>query len=43
MAKTQLRAMEMEQNEAKIVTKRRHVILNRVTLVEKGIKIPNPK
>jgi hypothetical protein len=33
--------MEMEQHEAKTVTKRRRIILNRATLLEKGIKIPN--
>jgi hypothetical protein len=33
--------MEMEQREAEVVAKRRHSILNKVTLLNKGIKIPN--
>jgi len=33
--------MEMEQCEAK--AKRRHTILDKVTLLEKSIKIPDPK
>jgi hypothetical protein len=43
MAKSQRRAMEMEQHEAKVVAKRRRTILDKVTLLEKGMKIPNPK
>jgi len=35
--------MEMEQHEAKGIAKRRHVILDRITLLEKGIKIADPK
>ncbi len=35
--------MEMEQCEAKVVAKRRHAILDKATLLEKGIKIPNPE
>jgi hypothetical protein len=41
MAKAHQRLMEMEQHEAKVVAKRRHTILDKVTLLEKGIKIPN--
>jgi hypothetical protein len=33
--------MEMEKRELKIVMKRRRVILNKGTLLKKGIKIPN--
>jgi hypothetical protein len=33
--------MEMEQREAKAVVKRRHVILDKPTLLKKGIKIPD--
>jgi hypothetical protein len=43
MAKTQQRAMEMERHEAEAVMKRRCTILNRATLMEKGIKILDPK
>ncbi len=35
--------MEMQQSEAKAITKTRRVILDRITLLEKGIKIPNPE
>jgi hypothetical protein len=35
--------MEMEQREAKVIVKRRCAILDRVTFLEKGIKIPDPK
>jgi hypothetical protein len=35
--------MEMEQREVEVVVKRKHAILNRTTLLEKGIKIPNPE
>jgi len=41
MAEAQQRAREMEWHEAEVVTKRTCTILNRVTLLEKGIKIPN--
>jgi hypothetical protein len=34
--------MEMERRESKVVVKRRRVILDKATLLEKGIKIPNP-
>jgi hypothetical protein len=33
----------MEQHEAKVVAKRRNAILDRATLMEKGIKILDPK
>jgi hypothetical protein len=33
--------MEMEQREVKIVVKRRRTILDKATLMDKGIKIPN--
>jgi hypothetical protein len=33
--------MEMEQREMKVIVKRRRAILDRTTLMEKGIKIPN--
>jgi predicted transcriptional regulator len=39
MTKAQQRAMEMERCEAEAVMKRRRVILDRVTFLEKGIKI----
>ncbi len=29
--------------EAEVIAKRKHTILDRVTLLEKGIKIPDPK
>jgi ribosomal protein L32E len=35
--------MEMEWQESKVVARRRHAILERATLLEKGIKIPNPE
>ncbi len=35
--------MEMEQREVEAVAKRRRVILNITTLLDKSIKIPNPK
>jgi hypothetical protein len=41
MAEAQRRVMEIERCGSKVVTKKRHVILDKVTLVEKGIKIPN--
>jgi hypothetical protein len=42
MAKAQRRAMEMERLELKVVAKKRHAILNKATLLDKGIKIPDP-
>ncbi len=41
MAEAQRRAMEMEQCEMQVVVKRRHIILNKATLLEKDIKILN--
>jgi hypothetical protein len=35
--------MEMERCESKVVAKRRRMILDRTTLLEKGIKILDPK
>ncbi len=43
MAKAQQREMEIERHESKAIAKRRHVILDRATLLKKGIKILNPK
>jgi hypothetical protein len=43
MIEAQRRAMEMERRESKAIAKRRHVILDITTLLEKGIKIPNPE
>jgi hypothetical protein len=34
--------MEMERRELEVVVKRRRAILDITTLLEKGIKIPNP-
>jgi hypothetical protein len=41
MTEAQRRLMEMEQREA--VAKRKRVIMDRSTLLDKGIKILNPK
>jgi len=35
--------MEMERREVEVVMKRRRVILDIITLLEKGIKILDPK
>jgi hypothetical protein len=35
--------MEIERNELKVVAKKKHVILDTMTLLEKGIKILDPK
>jgi RecB family endonuclease NucS len=43
MAKTQRRAMEMKRHESKTIANTRRAILDIITLLEKGIKIPNPK
>jgi hypothetical protein len=43
MVKAQQRAMEMERCEVEIIMKRRCAILDKTTLLEKGIKILNPK
>jgi len=32
----------MEQHEAEAVAKRRHIVLDKVTILEKGIKILDP-
>jgi hypothetical protein len=42
MVKAQRRVMEMEKCEAEAVTEKKRTLLDRVTLLEKGIKIPNP-
>ncbi len=41
MAKTQQRAMEIKKRESEAIAKRRYAILDRATLLEKGIKISN--
>jgi hypothetical protein len=41
MVEAQQRAMEMERHESKVVVKKRRIILDKTTLLEKGIKIPN--
>jgi hypothetical protein len=43
MVETQRRAMEMEKCEVEAVAKKRHAILDKATLLEKHIKIPEPK
>jgi hypothetical protein len=43
MAEAWRRAMEMEHCEAEAVVKRRLPILAIATLLDKGIKIPNPQ
>ncbi len=43
MAKAHQKVMEIERCESEAITKRRCVILDKVTLLEKGIKIPDPK
>jgi hypothetical protein len=35
--------MEMEKHEVEVIAKRRCTILDRVILLEKGIKIPDPE
>jgi hypothetical protein len=35
--------MEIERCELKVITKRRHAILDRTTPLEKGIKILDPE
>jgi hypothetical protein len=35
--------MEMEQREVEVVIKKKRAILDKATLLEKGIKIPNPE
>ncbi len=41
MAEAQQRVMEMERRELEVIVKRRCPILDKATLMEKGIKIPN--
>jgi hypothetical protein len=41
MVEAQRRVMEMEQCEVEAVMKRRRAILDKTTLMEEGIKIPN--
>jgi hypothetical protein len=41
MVKAQQRAMEMDKCESKVVAKKRRIILDIATLLDKGIKIPN--
>jgi DNA-directed RNA polymerase subunit RPC12/RpoP len=41
MAEAQRRVIEMERCESKVLVKKKHTILYRVTLLEKGIKISN--
>ncbi len=43
MAKAQQRAMEMEKHELEAIAKRKRAILDRTTVLEKGIKILNLK
>jgi hypothetical protein len=41
MVEAQQRAMQMERHESKVVAKRRRIIPNIITLLDKGIKIPD--
>jgi Mn-dependent DtxR family transcriptional regulator len=41
MEEAQQRAIEMEHHEMEVIAKRRCTILDIVTLLEKGIKIPD--
>jgi hypothetical protein len=43
MAKTQQRVMEIERHDSEAIAKRRHAILDRTTLLEKGTKISDVK
>jgi hypothetical protein len=43
MAKAQQRAMEMEKHELEAITRKIHTMLDKVTLLNKGIKILNPE
>ncbi len=43
MAKAQQRAMEMERHELEAITRKIHTMLDKVTLLNKGIKIINPE
>jgi hypothetical protein len=41
MVEAQQREMEIEGRESKTITKKRRAILDKATLMEKGIQIPN--
>ncbi len=41
MVETQRRVMEMQRCESKTIAKKRHTIMYKTTLLEKGIKISN--
>jgi hypothetical protein len=43
MVEAHRRAMEMERHDSEVVVKKRSTILNKATLMEKDIKIPNLK
>jgi hypothetical protein len=43
MAKAQRRAMEMERRELEVVVRKKCGILDKTTLLEKGIKILDPE
>jgi len=43
MAKTQQTMMEIKRCDSEAIAKRRHAILDRATLLEKGIKISDLK
>jgi hypothetical protein len=43
MAEAQQMVMEMEQLEVEAIVKRRRAILDKATILEKGIKIPDTK
>ncbi len=43
MAKAQQRAMEMERHELEAIARKIQTMLDKVTLLKKGIKILNPE
>jgi hypothetical protein len=43
MVEAQLKAMEIKRHELEATTKRRCAIMDKATLVEKGICIPDPE
>jgi hypothetical protein len=43
MVDAQRKEMEIERCDLEVIAKKRHVILDKVTLLKKGIKILNPK
>jgi hypothetical protein len=43
MMEAQRKAMEIKRCESKAIAKKRHAILDKATLMKKGIKIPNPE